>query len=163
MEMLLGMSKKDKSFSGFYSRELTVKYINANLEECRKMNSMLSNRVMCLYFLVGSASLVDMWSECVVSKEEIIEWVYDQQITGGAEHQFGFRGGPYMGFNSSNRENLKESMSGENAPEYESGTPTKVESEAELVNQNDLPHIANTYCALCILLMCGDDLSRVYR
>lgn len=25
-----------------------------------------------------------------------------------------------------------------------------------------MPHIANTYCALCILLMCDDDFSEVH-
>ena len=28
-------------------------------------------------------------------------------------------------------------------------------------HDQDLPHLANTYCALCLLIMLGDDFSRV--
>jgi prenyltransferase beta subunit len=58
------------------------------------------------------------------SKDQIIEFVYEQQIPDG-----GFRGGPFMSFH------------------YEPG---------EAMNSNDIPHLANTYCALCLLILCGD-------
>ena len=56
----------------------------------------------------------------------------------------GFRGGPYMGFGSP--------LDPEG--EYKS-------EEQPSPNEHDLGNIANTYSALCVLLTCGDSLSRV--
>jgi prenyltransferase beta subunit len=33
--------------------------------------------------------------------------------------------------------------------------------DEKYIHKYDIPHLANTYCALCILLMLGDDLSKV--
>ena len=57
------------------------------------------------------------------------------------EHKFfGFRGGSFMSFQL-----------------YKSS------NDQFYIHKNDIPHLANTYAAICILLMLGDDLERVNK
>ena len=83
-------------------------------------------RMSYLYFLVGTASLLDALYKPPFDTTNIIQWVYNQQNQKG-----GFRCGPIMGLSQTDHHN------------------------------NDYSNLASTYSALCILKMCGDNLSRV--
>ena len=94
------------------------------------------------------------------TREQIIEFIYEQQIGDKInavkisdekledglyipfdEHKFfGFRGGSFMSFQL-----------------YKSS------NDQFYIHKNDIPHLANTYAAICILLMLGDDLERVNK
>lgn len=120
----------------------------------------------CLYFVVGGLNILKAFeTESILTrlpftKEEIIEWIYEQQIGSennivdiddsnldfelylpyDAHKHFGFRGGPFLSFQL-----------------YRSS------SQQLYIHINDIPELASTYSALSVLLMLGDDLSRVNK
>ncbi|KAL3280296.1 hypothetical protein HHI36_017786 [Cryptolaemus montrouzieri] len=94
------------------------------------------NRVVIAHFAVlGLGILGEL--DCIsdAEKEKLISWVYSLQVVDDDELVSGFQGSPLM--------NTKENRD-KNAP-YKWG------------------HITNTYSSLAILLLLGDDLSRVNR
>ena len=64
----------------------TILYLAANLQNCLKMQSMLSYRLTCAYFVVGSLCLLkvlddpDKLKQLPFTKDQIIEWVYSFHI-----------------------------------------------------------------------------------
>ncbi len=91
--------------------------------------------------MVCALDILNALDKAPFTRKEIIEWVYKFQVPvlpGDTTHAncYGFRGGLHLPF-------------------------TK-DGSTEL-NHNDMAHIANTYCALAVLTICGDDLSRVNK
>jgi len=119
--------------------------LKKNICGIKHMEDLIVNRMTILHFIIGSFSVLSAFDKCPYSKQDVIEWVYSQQIPethsdSNSETCFGFRGGPYSGF-SSNQDYLQSGK----------------------VNKFDMPSLPNTYTALCLLKMCGDDLSRVNK
>ncbi|CAI2367019.1 unnamed protein product [Moneuplotes crassus] len=139
------------------SFERTIFYLSANLQNCLKMQSMQSYRLTCAYFIIGSLSLLKVFDDqeqidkLPFTKEQIIDWVYSFQIEdensendsdqdesdSALDHNYhGFRGDDFYSI--------------------------KKDSKSQThIHQGDFPHLANTYSAICVLKMLGDDLSRV--
>ncbi|KAI8914412.1 protein geranylgeranyltransferase-like protein type I beta subunit [Gorgonomyces haynaldii] len=97
-----------------------------------------TNRMTLIYFCVCS---LDLLSLEIPNKQSIIDWVYSQQIHPSDQYpassgRCGFRGGPFMG------------------NKYQDTTVSHF---------YDASHVTMTYTALCILLILGDDLSRVNK
>lgn len=146
--------------------ENTIVYLMFNLKNWLKMEKMMGFRMTCLYFVVGGLNILKAFeTESILTrlpftKEEIIEWIYEQQIGSesnivdiddsnldfelylpyDAHKHFGFRGGPFLSFQL-----------------YRSS------SQQLYIHINDIPELASTYSALSVLLMLGDDLSRVNK
>jgi geranylgeranyl transferase type-1 subunit beta len=102
-----------------------------------------NNRLTLLFFIIGSLDVLNRL-EAVLSKEEqakIIQWIYSLQLTpesGCEKEAWGFRGSTLT-----SAVDNSEKYSQEDRMRYESA------------------HIAQTYSALCCLLILRDDLSRV--
>lgn len=100
-----------------------------------------SIRMTVAYFCVSGLDLLGLLTDEL--KQAVIEWVYGLQKTPLDEGDCG-------GFRSSSFEIT-----------HFDGSSTGCRSQA-LCNY-DNGHMAMTYTALCLLLICGDDLSRVHR
>jgi geranylgeranyl transferase type-1 subunit beta len=101
------------------------------------------NRMTILFFGVcGLDILNSLDSIRSYEREQIIEWIYAQQIlpntTGGRDTYCGFRGGTFL------------------------GVPFDSEKISSPISY-DSSHAAMTYTALATLIILGDDLSRVNR
>ncbi|CAI7996354.1 Geranylgeranyl transferase type-1 subunit beta [Geodia barretti] len=102
------------------------------------------NRMTILFFSVCGLDILNSLDTALrpYEREQIIEWIYSQQVLpqhiAGPDACCGFRGGGYLGvpFDST-----KHSM------------PVPC----------DTAHVAMTYTALAVLIMLGDDLSRINR
>eukprot|EP01114_Cavostelium_apophysatum_P012272 TRINITY_DN2724_c0_g1_i1.p1 TRINITY_DN2724_c0_g1~~TRINITY_DN2724_c0_g1_i1.p1 ORF type:complete len:359 (+),score=39.71 TRINITY_DN2724_c0_g1_i1:58-1077(+) len=101
------------------------------------------NRLTLIYFVVGSLDLIDALTD--EDKKRIIEYVYALQVLPDKDDSqkhignCGFRGGTFFG-----------------QPYDPKCNPTNI-------HEHDKSHIAMTYTALCVLTVCGDDLSRVCK
>jgi len=96
-----------------------------------------SNRVTLAFFVIAAMELLDATEK--LKPQEVIDWVYSLQILPGTDreknkHNLGFRGGPFF------------------VPPF---------NPEEGPHPHDKSHIAMSYVAICLLLMMGDDLSRV--
>lgn len=91
------------------------------------------------HFVINSLDLLGQLD--VVEKQKTIDWIYSLQIVPkeGETHvgNFGFRGSPFYGYAFDPK-----------------CTPGPVAA-------HDQGHIAMDYCALCLLLVLGDDFSRI--
>eukprot|EP01016_Furgasonia_blochmanni_P040626 TRINITY_DN5199_c0_g1_i5.p1 TRINITY_DN5199_c0_g1~~TRINITY_DN5199_c0_g1_i5.p1 ORF type:complete len:396 (+),score=44.93 TRINITY_DN5199_c0_g1_i5:64-1251(+) len=129
-----------------FTKDRHVQYAIATLLEFRGLNSLETNKMMMLYFLVGTMEMLDAWTMCPVSKKDIIEWIYAQQIYSDTNEKIavnaGFRGGPYLGYQF---------------------CASPLDSVASSDNVHDQAHIVNTYSAIAALIMLGDDLKRVRK
>lgn len=102
------------------------------------------NRMTILFFCISGLDLLKALNVLDESKQDIIDWIYAQQILPDKSNpdcnmsMCGFRGGSYMGVPFDNEKSPK-------------GYPY------------DRSHIAMTYSALNCLLILGDDLSRVNK
>jgi geranylgeranyl transferase type-1 subunit beta len=118
--------------------------------------SIQTSRLMPLYFVLGALDVMGTLDAELqkkgVAKKQIIDWVYSLQLhpnksssTGNLTDHIicGFRGGPFVGVPFDAKSNTRRSEPGE--------------------YPHDHSHIAMTYCALCILVILGDDLSRVNK
>mmetsp|Transcript_772 Transcript_772/g.1187 ORF Transcript_772/g.1187 Transcript_772/m.1187 type:complete len:345 (+) Transcript_772:28-1062(+) len=103
------------------------------------------NRLMLLYFVLGSKDLTNTLPEVEEEKKAIIDWVYSQQLIpdkddSSLNDEFcGFRGSPFT------------------------GNPWNPECNPTNALKHDYSHITHTYTALAVLKMLGDDYSRVNR
>ncbi|KAJ3041288.1 Geranylgeranyl transferase type-1 subunit beta [Rhizophlyctis rosea] len=105
-----------------------------------------TNRMTLAYFGISALDLLGVLEEETSGEERSgwVEWVYAQQVHPNegrevaTQKQCGFRGAPYAGavFDSTN---------------------------SKVCNPYDTGHLAMTYTALAILIILGDDLSRVNR
>jgi len=125
-----------------FQREKHIAYLNAHLKGFHKSYiDFTQNHLSGIFFIVSSLSILDALDEMPCSKKELIELIYKFQIPVLKDdkthaHAYGFRGGLHL--------------------------PWTPETEKSLY-PNDMGHIANTYCALAVLKICGDDLSRVNK
>lgn len=93
--------------------------------------------------------MIDALGEDDIPKKEIIEFIYSNQCTSNtsseekssADTNFGFFGGPYLGFDSYQPE----------------------EDAIDKQNPYYTGNLVYTFPALCCLIMLGDDLSRVNK
>ncbi len=102
------------------------------------------NRLTLAYFVINALNLLGQLH--LVEKKKTVDWIYSLQVVpdpAAPEYNaqnFGFRGSPFFG----NKFN----------PACESRGPVAL---------HDQGHLAMDYCALCLLKILGDDLSRVNR
>jgi len=103
------------------------------------------NRLMLLYFVLGSHDLTNNLPTDENEVKSIIDWVYSQQVVPDKDepeknNQFcGFRGSPFV------------------------GNAWNPECEPVSCLNHDYSHITHTYTALAVLKILGDDFSRVNR
>uniref|UniRef100_A0A6B2L8R2 Geranylgeranyl transferase type-1 subunit beta n=1 Tax=Arcella intermedia TaxID=1963864 RepID=A0A6B2L8R2_9EUKA len=100
--------------------------------------SMDPNRLTLAYFVVSSLDLLDKVD--TLPKQQVIDWVYSLQIIPDSEKSKrygGWRGGTFV------------------------GAPFDCSGKAATSYPYDQGHIAMTYVALALLLILGDDFSRV--
>mmetsp|Transcript_52 Transcript_52/g.177 ORF Transcript_52/g.177 Transcript_52/m.177 type:complete len:366 (+) Transcript_52:52-1149(+) len=110
-------------------------------------SSQESNRLMLLYFIVASHDLMDELEmlDRTVGKEALVNWIYSQQVLPDSKDPqknavcCGFRGSPFI------------------------GNPWNPNCEEQEAMKHDMSHITNTYTALAILRILGDDYGRVNR
>ncbi|KAH7729796.1 hypothetical protein AAVH_02270 [Aphelenchoides avenae] len=106
-----------------------------------------NNRLTLLFFIIGSLDLLGRL-ESLISEDErrkIIEWIYSLQLTRSSKcpaEACGFRGSTLV------------------APVDEEGN-TVASSLVTLRSYYESAHVAQTYSALCCLLILRDDLTRV--
>jgi prenyltransferase beta subunit len=105
------------------------------------------NRLTLAYFVLNSLNVLGQLDQGdLVDKKKTIDWIYSLQVVPDPnapdhnEQNFGFRGSPFFG----TRYN----------PECKACGP---------VSEHDQGHLAMNYCALSLLTMLGDDLSRVNK
>eukprot|EP00830_Metopus_es_P014650 TRINITY_DN396_c0_g1_i1.p1 TRINITY_DN396_c0_g1~~TRINITY_DN396_c0_g1_i1.p1 ORF type:complete len:403 (+),score=55.73 TRINITY_DN396_c0_g1_i1:95-1210(+) len=146
--MGLQMMKKDEEKEGSktvikkLNLEMIKGYLKAMMKKIPKVYTEFhQNHISAAYFIICSLGLLDELDGCPFTKEQIIKWVYNFQVpilSGEKPHCsfYGFRGGFLLPFTPLGEEQLY---------------------------PNDTAHIANTYCALSILKMCGDDFSKVNK
>eukprot|EP00831_Metopus_contortus_P065030 TRINITY_DN58143_c0_g1_i1.p1 TRINITY_DN58143_c0_g1~~TRINITY_DN58143_c0_g1_i1.p1 ORF type:complete len:402 (+),score=62.14 TRINITY_DN58143_c0_g1_i1:36-1208(+) len=124
------------------NKEALVKLVCGWLKHTpEQMIEFNQNHLSGLYFSICSLAILKALDKLPFTREEIANWVYSFQVPwkeGDTKHPFayGFRGGRYI--------------------------PATPAESGELF-PNDMAHIANSYCALAVLKMCGDDLSRVHK
>eukprot|EP00826_Nyctotherus_ovalis_P002642 TRINITY_DN10532_c0_g1_i3.p1 TRINITY_DN10532_c0_g1~~TRINITY_DN10532_c0_g1_i3.p1 ORF type:complete len:212 (+),score=54.26 TRINITY_DN10532_c0_g1_i3:113-748(+) len=133
---------KSKSDTLKFNRESHIAYFNKLISGMSSSYiEFTQNHLSGAYFIVSAMGVLDALDQLPFTKQQIINWVYEFQVPvleGDKEHErcYGFRGGLHLPF-----------------------TP----STAGELYANDMGHIANTYCALAILKVCGDDFSRVNK
>eukprot|EP01094_Clydonella_sp_ATCC50884_P015448 TRINITY_DN2604_c0_g1_i1.p1 TRINITY_DN2604_c0_g1~~TRINITY_DN2604_c0_g1_i1.p1 ORF type:complete len:397 (+),score=101.41 TRINITY_DN2604_c0_g1_i1:171-1193(+) len=101
-----------------------------------------SNRLTIVYFGLSSLDVTNSLDHIADQRSAIIDFVYSLQVLPGPDNNYercGFRGSPLI------------------------GNPWNPNCEPIEQLKHDYAHVANTYVALCILKMLGDDLSRVNR
>lgn len=104
-----------------------------------------SNRLTIVYFGLSSLDVLSSLDRVDDLRDAIIDFVYSLQVLPDKSQdppnmaRCGFRGSPLI------------------------GCPWNPKCEDTPALKHDYAHIANTYVALCILKMLGDDLSRVNR
>ena len=110
-------------------------------------SSMDVQRMTLLFFSLFAVDILCDLKQCEFiqsERENIINWIYSQQIVSSKLHKkesAGFRGGSFLGMSFSN--NLQS------------------ESERKYLNKWDRVNLASTHNAICILVALGDDLSRL--
>eukprot|EP00164_Ancoracysta_twista_P001725 GFYU01002261.1.p1 GENE.GFYU01002261.1~~GFYU01002261.1.p1 ORF type:complete len:359 (+),score=48.29 GFYU01002261.1:137-1213(+) len=100
------------------------------------------NRITLAFFSVSALDIMGALDEKVDAKKkaEIIDWVYAQQLVPKDRSAVGgFRGGSFL------------------------GVPFDSTCAEREIDQYDQGHIAMTYVALCLLVLLGDDFSRLDR
>src|SRR3989338_4199457 len=136
------------------TREVNVKLHLAFLRHHLNMlpqpySSQESNKLSLLYFVMASLDCLGQLDVAIPEGEErqrVVDYIYSLQLVyaapnGGEETGGGWRGSHALGL------------------PFCCG-PLEGAAEA---SPYDLPHIAMSYVALCMLLMLGDDLSSVRR
>jgi len=118
------------------------KHVNFFKKNMRQLpgqyKTMDTNRLALLYFCVSGLDLLGALDG--VEKDEIIEYIYSLQSP--LKDHGGFYGYPRVAF-------------------HDVGDVGGGAAADELDRCNNQPHIANTYTALVMLIILGDDLSRV--
>ncbi|EFA75351.1 hypothetical protein PPL_11428 [Heterostelium album PN500] len=105
----------------------------------------LANHLSLTYFVISGLDLLGKIDEIPIAKKDIIDWVYSRQIIPSESNpddfikNCGFRGANFLG------------------QPYCGGVGCRC------LFDFDMPSIANTYCALAILRIVGDDFGRVNR
>ncbi len=117
-----------------FDRDRHVAFFSVAYKRAWRNSSADSMKMTVLYFIISAIDLLDVL-EIVVDRKAVVEWIYRQQVTGDEERWMnaGFRVGPCLGF------------AGESDSKYDYAT------------------LASTYCALCMLRILGDDLTRVHK
>ncbi len=69
----------------------------------RGLESLETNKLMLMYFLIGSLDILDSLDQLRVPKQNLIDWVYSLQVYSESDNDknvkfAGFKGGPYLGF-----------------------------------------------------------------
>jgi len=101
------------------------------------------NKLTLVYFVIASHELLGHLDK--LPKQQVIDWIYSLQVVPDKDdpdrnkHNCGWRGSSFLG--------LPFDPSGQPVPSH----------------PHDQGHIAMTYVALAMLLMLGDDLSRVHK
>jgi len=104
-----------------------------------------TNRVTLIHFVIGSLDLLDQMDK--VDKKRIVDFIYAMQVLPDKDNEdkyiqnCGFRGGSWFG----------------------KSFDSTCDTSKNIGNFYDQSHIAMTYTAICILLMCDDDLSRLNK
>jgi len=101
-----------------------------------------SNRVTLAYFVFGAMDLLNIIDHPKLKKQDVIDWIYSLQILPGKDreknkHNFGFRGSNFF------------------------VTPQDDSACECTPHIHDKSHVAMSFVAISILLMMGDDLSRI--
>ncbi|GBG32677.1 Geranylgeranyl transferase type-1 subunit beta [Hondaea fermentalgiana] len=136
------------------TREAHIRYFSMFLGLVPKAYTSLdTSRLMMVYFAVNALDMLGALDR-LKNRQEIIDWVYMQQVVvvdgQNGPGCGGFLGGGFLGpmgscssSNSSNNNNA--------------------EDEADGVSKYHQAHVSMTYCALLVLAILGDDYSRVDR
>ncbi|KAG0361885.1 terpenoid cyclases/protein prenyltransferase alpha-alpha toroid [Gamsiella multidivaricata] len=141
-----------------FEREMHIQYFKRNLQMLPEpYTSNDTHRMTLAMFTLGGLELLGVLEETVSedNRKDWIEWIYSQQrvpASDGSSHShdalYGFGGGPFSGLpfqqHSEGIENLG----------CECGPNTTV---------HDTAHTTMTYTALAMLVLLGDDLSRVAK
>eukprot|EP01132_Coremiostelium_polycephalum_P007555 gene7555-9289_t len=142
-----------KNNQDIFEFEKITKFFTRSLNALPKpYTSGLPNHLSLIYFTVSGLDLLNKLDLIESEKQNIIDWVYSQQILpSSSDHQLnldhcGFRGFNYIG--------LPFTVNNINAIGRKS-------VEQEPPKSYDLPSLANTYCALLLLRILGDDFSGV--
>jgi len=116
-----------------FDRERHVLFFTVALKRGWKNPSADSMKMTVLYFVISALDLLNALE--VVDSKAVVEWIYAQQVSEDAELRMnaGFRVGPCLGFQ------------GKSDSKYDYAT------------------LASTYCALCMLRILGDDMTRVNK
>jgi len=154
----LSVQDKGKILSGF-SYQTHINFFLAHLKMVPiHYKSLDTNRLTMLYFCLSALDVLGVLDSTLDKtrglRQHIVDFVYAMQVhphPGRADHDrfaaCGFRGSSYLG---------EPFCCGH-------GGQAEQAAKAGRVNSYDEGHIAATYCALCVLLMCGDDLQRVNK
>jgi len=114
----------------------------------RKFLSLDDSKLMMLFFLIGTLDILDNIERIPAKREEIINFIYSLQIfTSDLENDekvqlCGFKGGFVMGYKPEN---------------------SKIENEESEHFTKERAHIVHTYCAILILIILDDDLTRLRK
>ncbi|EDO31665.1 predicted protein [Nematostella vectensis] len=133
--------EKISAFNDDFLREKHIKFFKRCLAVLpSEYSSLDTSRVTVAFFAISALDVLDALDCIEKEKKDIIEWIYSHQVPpksdGTNGGRCGFRGSSTAGCNLKDPESVHE---------YEYG------------------HIAMTYTALAMLLILGDDLSRINR
>ncbi|KAG9320925.1 hypothetical protein KVV02_001730 [Mortierella alpina] len=145
-----------------FEREKHILYFKRTLQMLPEpYSSMDTHRMSLGMFALGGLELLGVLEEVVseADRKAWIEWVYSQQripAENTLENEesdpnaalYGFGGGPFSGLAFQERDNIQDNNGCECGPH---------------TTTYDTSHITMTYTALLILLILGDDLSRVAK
>ena len=134
------------------NKELNIKLHLAFLRHHLNMmpqpySSQESNKLSLVYFVLASLDCLGQLDVAIPEGEErlrVIDYIYSLQILTKASDDAPESGGGWRG-------------------SHAIGLPFSCASTPTSTTSHDLPHIAMSYVALCLLLMLGDDFSRVRR
>eukprot|EP01133_Synstelium_polycarpum_P013417 gene13417-15809_t len=128
--------------------EKHIKYLKRSLNALPSpYKSAMPNHLSVVYFTVSAFDVLNRLEELDPIKQDIIDFVYSRQVRpnpGDTTQNCGFRGANFLG------------------QEYEAKYE-RCSCSSHPVMEFDLPSLANTYCALMILRIMGDDYSRVNK
>ncbi|KAF9937594.1 Geranylgeranyl transferase type-1 subunit beta [Mortierella alpina] len=145
-----------------FEREKHIQYFKRTLQMLPEpYSSMDTHRMSLGMFALGGLELLGVLEEVVseADRKAWIEWVYSQQripAENAVENEesdpnaalYGFGGGPFSGLAFQERDNVQDNRGCDCGPH---------------TTTYDTSHITMTYTALLILLILGDDLSRVAK
>ena len=117
-----------------FDKERHIAFFTAAYTRSWRNHSADAMKMTVLYFIISALDLLDVLDQ-VVDRPQMVNWIYAQQVESDETRWMhaGFRVGPCLGFK---------------------GKPD---------SQYDYATLASTYCALCMLRILGDDLTRVNK
>jgi geranylgeranyl transferase type-1 subunit beta len=118
-----------------FNKESHIKFLKYCFYSLKTYHSMESHKITILYFIIGGLTILKSLTD--EEKELSCRFVLYNAIINDDNNVIGFRGGNFTGWSFN--------------PNYK-------------FNEEDIPHIAATYCALAILKICGyDNLQKIEK